>query len=84
MVLGALAHAGGCVLASQGACFESCSKPPFNQPIINLVDMAARYMEEGDHSHEAGYDAFITGVVFLRVSSRRGSRRPLCCGTQLQ
>lgn len=30
--------------------------------------MAARYMEEGDHSHEAGYDAFITGVVFLRVS----------------
>lgn len=49
--------------------FETLSKNPFHGPAVHFTKT-----DSAVHAHQAGYDAFMTGFVFLRVCSAMGVR----------
>lgn len=49
--------------------YQAVKSPPFKLPPIELGKKFKRYLEESLY-HEAGYDAFATGAVFLGMASR--------------
>ncbi|XP_017879496.1 poly(A)-specific ribonuclease PARN-like isoform X2 [Ceratina calcarata] len=54
--------------------FETVGKRPFRIPEMGPVVEGRTYStSEVDKSHEAGYDAFLTGVCFVALSNRLGS-----------
>ncbi|XP_022911261.2 poly(A)-specific ribonuclease PARN-like [Onthophagus taurus] len=54
-----------------GHLLETVSKDPFETPRINVESEG--YSLEDKREHEAGYDAFITGVAFLAMWRHLGS-----------
>ncbi|RZB38999.1 poly(A)-specific ribonuclease PARN [Asbolus verrucosus] len=51
---------------------ETTSKTPFQLPPIAIEDEGQGYSVEDKKEHEAGYDAYITGVCFLSMWSYLG------------
>ncbi|XP_041977962.1 poly(A)-specific ribonuclease PARN-like isoform X2 [Aricia agestis] len=51
------------------------SEPPFSLPVADCVD-GRGYKQKDEKAHEAGYDAYITGLCFLAMHAHlaRGSR----------
>ncbi|TMW59625.1 hypothetical protein Poli38472_004694 [Pythium oligandrum] len=59
--------------------FDKLSKPPFQGPSVRHTrsqaeDPAANQHRSSLSAHQAGYDAYMTGIVFLRVCSGLGVR----------
>lgn len=50
---------------------ETLSKPPFSIPEIESVE-GRSYSVSTEKSHEAGYDAYITGLCFIAMSNYLG------------
>ncbi|EKX53370.1 hypothetical protein GUITHDRAFT_101074 [Guillardia theta CCMP2712] len=51
------------------AVFRTVMHDPFKRPIIGLQDGCDKY-KNNTQLHEAGYDAYITGFVFLRTAQQ--------------
>jgi len=47
------------------------SKPPFSIPEVEPVE-GRSYSVSKEKSHEAGYDAYITGLCFIALSNYLG------------
>uniref|UniRef100_A0A182IUN9 Uncharacterized protein n=1 Tax=Anopheles atroparvus TaxID=41427 RepID=A0A182IUN9_ANOAO len=50
--------------------YDAVSKPPFSIPEVHPELPAHEYSVENDKQHEAGYDAYLTGLCFLGLVSR--------------
>ena len=50
---------------------ETVSKPPFCIPEVDCVQNCS-YTRCAEKTHEAGYDAYITGLCFIALSNYLG------------
>ncbi|XP_071443719.1 poly(A)-specific ribonuclease PARN-like isoform X2 [Hetaerina americana] len=51
---------------------ERLSEEPFKLPVVEPVENCPGYSCKDDMAHEAGYDAFITGVCFISMANYLG------------
>ncbi|XP_053595175.1 poly(A)-specific ribonuclease PARN isoform X1 [Microplitis demolitor] len=61
---------------------ESISKPPFSLPQIIPVENTS-YTTNSETYHEAGFDAYITGLCFIAMANYLGSLEPTPVSTVL-
>ncbi|XP_063915783.1 poly(A)-specific ribonuclease PARN-like isoform X2 [Zophobas morio] len=56
---------------------EAVSKDPFQLPTVEIEDAGQGYRVEDLKEHEAGYDAYITGLCFLSMWNYLGTLKEL-------
>ena len=52
---------------------KNVSKKPFQKASVRFDEEFSRYGENDEKSHEAGYDAYITGLAFISMTNYLGS-----------
>jgi len=65
--------------SSLEALFETVSASPYKMPDCGPKFSGYGYQRSSNKYHEAGYDAFITGLCFIAMSNRLGS----LCGSKV-
>jgi len=59
---------------------DTVSQPPYNMPDVGPKFSGYGYQRSSNKYHEAGYDAFITGLCFIAMSNRLGA----LCGSKCE